>query len=129
MVEGGGLREGSLTERIIGCAIEVHRELGPGLLESMYEEALAMELEAAGIPFLRQVEIPVLYKGRELPGKYRLDLLVSSLVVVELKCVEMLLPVHEAQLLTYLKLGDWRTGLLLNFNTALLRDGIRRMVI
>ena len=118
----------ALTERIIGCAIAVHRELGPGLLEATYEEALCIELEQAGLSFGRQLPIPVNYKGRRI-GEYRLDLLVEDRVVVEIKSVEHLQPVFEAQLLTYLKVTGKKTGLLLNFNSKLLKDGVKRLVL
>lgn len=117
-----------ITEKVIGAAIEVHRALGPGLLESAYEECLCRELELQGIPFKRQLELPVQYKGVALDCGYRLDLLVAELVVVELKSVEDLLPVHTAQVLTYLKLGGWKVGLLINFNVPMLKKGIRRLV-
>jgi len=118
-----------ITEAIIGAAIEVHRVLGPGLLESAYEECLCRELELRSIAFERQRPLPVEYKGLRLECGYRLDLLVSGLVVVEIKAVETLLPIHEAQLLTYMKLGGWKAGLLLNFHAAVLKQGIRRMVL
>ena len=118
----------SLTERIIGCAIEVHRVLGPGLLEASYEAALAIELEAAKLRFQRQLLVPVSYKGRPI-GEHRLDFLVEDAVVVELKSVERFDPLFEAQLLTYLRLTGKRRGLLLNFNSRLLKDGIRRFVL
>jgi GxxExxY protein len=117
-----------LTEKIIGCAIEVHRQLGPGLLESIYESAMCIELESAGIGFQRQVLVPIQYRGR-LIGEHRLDLIVEKAVVVELKSVERFDPVFEAQLLTYLKLTSLRIGLLINFNSRLLRDGIRRFIL
>ena len=116
-----------LTERIIGCAIEVHRTLGPGLLESTYVEALTVEFAEADLRFARQVPVPLTYKGRSL-GEYRLDLLVEEAVVVEVKAVERFDPVHEAQLLTYLRLTGKRVGLLINFNRRLLREGIKRLV-
>jgi GxxExxY protein len=118
-----------LTEKIIGVAIEVHRQLGPGLLESAYEECLCFELKQAGIAFRRQVSLPVTYKSIQLDCGYRLDLLIENRLILELKTVERLLPIHEAQLLTYLKLSGLRTGLLLNFNSAVLKDGIRRLVL
>jgi GxxExxY protein len=118
-----------LTERIIGFAIEVHRQLGPGLLESAYEECLCFELKQAGIAFGRQVSLPVVYKAVRLDCGYRMDIVVEQLVIAELKTVERLMPVHEAQMLTYMKLSGIRTGLLLNFNTAVLRDGIRRLML
>jgi len=118
----------ALTEKIIGCAIEVHRNLGPGLLESLYENALAIELEAAGIPFERQVAVPVLYKQRPI-GEYRIDLVVEDRVIVEVKSVERHDPVFEAQILTYLKITGKRLGLLINFNGRLVKDGVKRFVL
>lgn len=117
-----------LTERIIGCAIEVHRQLGPGLLESTYEAALCSELGDAGLRCHRQVVYPVVYKGRVI-GEYRLDLVVADSVVVEIKSVERHDAVHEAQLLTYLRVTGKRVGLLVNFNTKLLKNGIRRLIL
>jgi GxxExxY protein len=119
-----------LTERVIGAAIEVHRSLGPGLLESAYEECLCHELHLRGIAFERQVPLPVDYKGVKLDCGYRLDLVVDCLLVLEIKCLEHVLPVHEAQLLTYLKMTGKRVGLILNFNTPVLaRGGIIRKVL
>lgn len=118
-----------LTREIIGAAIEVHKALGPGLLESVYEECLLIELGDRGLAATRQVPVPVHFKGRKLDLGYRLDLLVNDSVVVELKAVEKLLPVHEAQLLTYMKLAGKPVGLLLNFHTAYLRDSIVRRVL
>jgi GxxExxY protein len=118
----------ALTERIIGCAIEVHRELGPGLLESTYEAAMRVELAHAGLPFRCQIPVPVIYKG-ELIGEHRLDLLVEDEVVVELKTVQRLEPVFDAQMLTYLRVTGKRVGLLINFHCRLLKDGIRRFVL
>ncbi len=117
-----------LTEKIIGAAIEVHRVLGPGLLESAYEECLCHELDITAVPYERQVPLPVNYKGRWLDCGYRLDILVDDAVVVEIKALEQLLPIHEAQLLTYLKLGEWQVGLLINFNTTMLKHGIKRIL-
>ncbi len=117
-----------LTGEIIGAAIAVHRELGPGLLESTYEECLVVELEDCGLRMQRQVLLPVCYKDRILDAGYRIDLLVEDKVIVELKAVQKLEPIHEAQLLTYLKLAGKRLGLLINFNVHLLRDGLKRMV-
>jgi GxxExxY protein len=116
-----------ITEAIIGAAIEVHRALGPGLLESAYEECLYHELKLRGIPVERQISLPLKYKGIALDCSYRIDLLVKNEVVVELKAVDTFLPIHEAQVLTYLRLGGWRRGLLLNFNVDYLRYGIRRL--
>jgi len=119
-----------LTEKIIGAAIEVHRALGPGLLESAYEECLCREFNLRGIAFQRQVPLPVEYKGVKLDWGYRLDLIVQDAVVLELKCVEHTLPVHEAQLLTYLKLTGKHVGIIINFNVAtLVRGGIVRKVL
>ena len=118
-----------LTDRIIGCAIEVHKHLGPGLLEGTYEECLCHELTLNSIPYERQKTLPVVYKGITIAAAYRLDILVDDKIVVELKSVEKLLPVHDAQLLTYLKLTGRRTGLLLNFNCPVLKDGLRRLVL
>ena len=117
-----------ITEKIIGAAIEIHKTLGPGLLESAYEECLCYELSRAGLHFQRQVDLPVLYKEVRLDCGYRLDLIVEDVVIVELKTVECLLPIHEAQLLTYLKMKYLRVGLLINFNVPVLKDGIKRMV-
>ncbi|MDX9898163.1 MAG: GxxExxY protein [Spirochaetia bacterium] len=119
----------SLSDRIIGCAIAVHRELGPGLLESIYEEALCLELSDNGLSYNRQLELPVSYKGICLNGSFRIDMLVEGSIVLELKCVEALLPVHKAQLRSCLLLGGWNTGLLLNFKTAILKNGIYRISI
>jgi GxxExxY protein len=117
-----------LTEQIIGGAIEVHRVLGPGLLEANYEEALCIELSDAGLPYTRQVPVPVTYKGR-LIGQYRPDLIVAGQVVVEIKSVERLARVHQAQVLTYMRILHLPVGLLLNFYGAVLRTGIRRLTI
>jgi len=118
-----------ITHEIIASAIEVHRALGPGLLESVYEECLCRELTLRGITFERQRPLQVEFKGLRLDCGYRLDLLVERQVVVEIKAVESVLPIHEAQLLTYLKLGGWKIGLLINFNVAVLKQGIRRKVL
>ena len=124
-----GLLSEALTEAIIGAAIEVHSQLGPGLLESVYEECMCQELLLRDIPFKAQIELPVVYNGRETAGKYRIDLIVADEVVVELKSVERLLGVHQAQLLTYLKLTGKRVGLLINFNVPVLVRGIIRRVL
>ena len=118
-----------LTEKVIGAAIEVHRSLGPGLLESAYQECLCRELSLRRIPFVRQLILPAEYKGARLDCSYRVDLLVDSTVVVEIKAVAAIEPVHKAQLLTYMRLGGWRIGLLMNFNVPALRNGIRRVVL
>ena len=118
-----------LTEKIIGAAIEVHKALGPGLLESSYEECLSHELKLRSVPFEKQVPLPVEYKGVKLDCGYRLDMLVNKKVVVELKAVGRLERIHEAQLLTYLKLGGWTVGLLINFNVPILKSGIKRIVL
>jgi GxxExxY protein len=118
-----------LSSRVLGCAIEVHRELGPGLLESTYEQCLAYELIQAGIPFKIQQPIPVSYKEIKLECGYRLDLFVDDRLIIELKSVEQLLKIHEAQLLTYMKLANVRIGLLINFNVQMLKKGIKRFVL
>ena len=117
-----------ITEKIIGCAISVHRGLGPGLLESAYEECLCFELTQNKLEFDRQVSLPVIYKGVKLDCGYRIDVVVESLVIVELKAVERVLPVHEAQLLSYLKLYDKKIGLLINFHVPILKSGLKRIV-
>ena len=117
-----------ITEEVIGCAIEVHRELGPGLLEASYESALCIELDDAGLGYQRQTVIPAVYKGRAI-GEYRVDLVVEDAVVVEIKSVERSDPVFEAQVLTYLRVTGKKIGLLINFNSRLLRDGVRRYAL
>jgi len=121
--------ENALSREIIGAAIEVHRELGPGLLESAYEQSLAHELALRDIPFELQKTVPVTYKGVKLDCGFRLDLLVAGLVVVEIKAVKELAPIHQAQVLTYLKLSGCKLGLLLNFNVRVMRSGIKRLVL
>lgn len=118
----------SITDQIISAAIEVHRHTGPGLLESVYEECLCYELSQRSLLFQRQVPLPVIYKGVRLDCGFKMDLLVEEEVVLELKTVESLLPVHSAQLLTYLKLSGKHVGLLLNFNEAVLHRGLKRLV-
>ena len=117
----------SLTDAIIGAAITVHRELGPGLLESVYEKCLALELTKSGLQTTSQKEIPLTYKGLALESGFRADLIIENKVLVELKSVDQILPVHTAQVLTYLKLSNLRTGLLINFNVQLLKNGIKRL--
>ena len=117
------------TEAIIGSAIEVHKHLGPGLLESAYEECLCHELSLRNIPFQKQVPLPVVYKGTKLDCGYRVDLLVKDEVVVELKVIESILPIHEAHALTYMRLGSWKVGLIINFNTPSVVKGIKRLVL
>lgn len=116
-----------ITEKIIGAAIEVHRHLGPGLLESVYEAALAYEINQLGLPVERQKPLPIVYKGLRFDEGYRLDLLVAGMVVVELKCVDALLPIHEAQLLSYLNLAGIKVGLLINFKVPMLKNGVKRI--
>ena len=118
-----------LTAKVIGAAIEVHRNLGPGLLESAYERCLEHELKLQSIPCRRQVKLPLEYKGLQLDEGYRIDLLVNEQLIVELKTVDALAPIHDAQLLTYLKLTRLHTGLLINFNVPLLKNGIKRLVL
>jgi GxxExxY protein len=118
-----------LSRKVIGLAIEVHRALGPGLLESSYEKCLGYELRQNGIQYLGQMELPVLYKGVRVECGYRVDLMVEDSLIVELKCVDKLTGVHEAQLLTYMKLANVKAGLLINFNSRVLKTGIRRFVL
>ena len=117
-----------ISSEIIGAAFEVHTQLGPGLLESVYEKALAHELSLRGLKICTQVEVPVLYKGLHLGTGFRLDMLVENTVIVELKAIEKIQPIHVAQLLTYLKLQNLELGLLLNFNLTTMREGIKRVV-
>ena len=118
-----------LTEQVIGCAIEVHRALGPRLLEAVYEECLCHELHENGLGFQRQIPVPVTYKAVNLETGFRADLVIEKELLIEIKAVERLLPVHQAQMLTYLKLSGIPKGRLLNFNTRVLKDGIRRFVM
>jgi len=115
-----------ITEKIIGAAIEVHRDLGPGLLESAYEECLAFEIQNAGLRIECQKPVPIVYKEIKLDCGYRIDILVENLVIIELKVVDAFNPVHEAQILTYMKFAHKNIGLLINFNVKLLKDGIKR---
>ncbi len=117
-----------ITEKIIGCAIEVHRNIGPGLLESVYEKAMAIELKNSGLKFERQKSLAILYKNHSL-GEFKIDILVENKVVVELKSVERHDSIFEAQLLSYLKLGNYKLGLLINFNKTMLKEGIKRMIL
>ena len=121
-------RINSITEKIIGCAMDVHRGLGPGLLESAYEECLCYELSQAKLKFLRQVELPIAYKGVNLDCGYRMDVVVEDEVIIEIKAVERIHSIHEAQMLSYLKLHDKKVGLLLNFHVPVLKSGIKRVV-
>ena len=116
-----------LTRSVIGACIEVHREMGPGLLESVYEECLVTEFELRGIPYQRQQAINLEYKGRSLESEFRLDFFINKTVILELKTVDRLLPIHEAQVLSYLRLTNTRIGLLINFKTSLLKNGIKRL--
>ena len=118
-----------ITQAVIGAAIEVHRVLGPGLLESVYEECLCQEPRLRKIRFERQKELHLLYKGFKLAGGFRLDVLAAEQVVVEVKTVESLLPIHQAQMLTYMKMGGWKVGLLINFNVPILKKGLKRLVL
>ena len=118
----------SLTSKIIGLAIEVHKNLGPGLLEKTYEECLCIELENNGLKYECQKLVPIIYKGKEIKDAYRMDILVENRVIVELKAVEKIDKVHKAQLLTYLKLSNKEIGLLINFNVSILKDGIHRVI-
>ena len=121
--------EEELTKKIITCAIEVHKHLGPGLLESAYEECLCRELELNKINFEKQKPLPLKYKGVELDCGYRMDLVIDDKVVLELKCVDKIMPVHEAQMLTYLRLAKIKVGLIINFYTNTLKEGIKRLVL
>jgi GxxExxY protein len=121
------MNETELTEKIIGAAIEVHRHLGPGLLESIYEECLCYELRQIGLAHRRQVQLPILYKGIKLESAYKMDLLVEDAVVVEIKAVEEMNRIFAAQVLTYLRVADKRVGLLINFNVPVLRNGLKRI--
>jgi GxxExxY protein len=119
----------AFTDAVIGTPMEVHRTFGPGLLESTYEMCLCRELDIRGIPFDRQVPIPVEYKGVKLDCGYRADIVVDGRILVEIKAIDSLLSVHDAQLPTYLRLGGWKIGLLINFNVELLKHGLRRRVL
>lgn len=122
------MKEQDLSYKIIGTALELHKNLGPGLLESSYENALAHDLRSAGLEVKQQHPMPFFYKEMKMDVGYRIDLLVENRIIIEIKSVENLAPVHFAQLLTYLKLSDLKVGLLINFNTKLLKDGIHRLV-
>jgi GxxExxY protein len=122
------MTENELSNRIIGCAIEVHRQLGPGLLESAYQECLFYELKISGLEVQKEKPMPIVYKDVKLDHGYRIDLLVENKVVIEIKTVEVLNDVHTAQVLTYLKLGNYKLGLLLNFHVAILKEGIKRVI-
>ncbi len=119
----------NLSEQVIGCAIEVHKELGPGLLESTYEQCLARELTLSNVKFEMQIPVPVYYKGIKLNCGYRIDLLIEQQIIVELKSVDKLLSIHMSQLLTYMKLAHISIGILLNFNEKLLKNGIKRLIL
>lgn len=118
-----------LSRKVIELSIEVHRELGPGLLENTYKQCLAYELSQAGINFQMEVELPVKYKNVLISCGYRIDLLIENNLIIELKCVDKIIPIHEAQLLTYMKLSGIKVGLLMNFNEIVLKDGIKRFVL
>ena len=118
-----------LSNQIIGCAIEVHKNLGPGLLESTYEQCLAYELKKSDVPFKLQHPLPVEYKGIKLDCGFRIDMLVDDKIIVELKSIDSILPIHQTQLLTYLKLSGIRIGFLMNFNVKYMKNGIKRMVL
>jgi len=122
------VNENQIGKAILGCAIKVHTVLGPGLLESAYEACLAKELDNAGLAYQRQLILPIVYEGLKIDAGYRLDLLVQNLVVVEVKAIDKLIDIHRAQLLSYLKLGGYRLGYLLNFNVTKMRDGMVRLV-
>ncbi len=122
------MHENNISSKVIGAAIEVHKQLGPGLLESTYEACLLYELEEQGLEVKRQMALPIVYKNVKLNAGYRIDLLIENKVIVEIKSVEALAEIHTAQLLTYLKLKDLKLGLLINFNQVLLKNGVRRIV-
>jgi GxxExxY protein len=122
------MNENELSQIIIGKAIEVHRNLGPGLLENIYKECLFYELKKAGFHSVKEKPIPLIYEGIELDCGYRIDILVEDIVVIEIKSIELLTQIHLAQILTYLRIGHYKLGLLINFNVVLLKDGIRRVV-
>jgi GxxExxY protein len=119
----------TLSNVVIGAAIDVHKTLGPGLLETAYETCLCHELDLRGIEYKKQIQLPVKYKSIQLDCGYRLDVLVENKIVIELKSIEKILPIHDAQLLTYLKLGGWQLGMIFNFNVSLLKHGIKRKVL
>jgi GxxExxY protein len=125
----GFVHGSDLTRQIIALAMRVHTRLGPGLLENAYERCLCHEFERHAVPYARQVEMPIEYDGLHLDCGYRADIIVADEVIVEIKSVDRLLPVHEAQLLTYLRIGNYRIGLLINSNTMSLKDGLRRCVL
>ncbi len=129
MGTGQVLRYEQLSGAIIGAAIEVHRELGPGLLESAYEQCLCHELSLRELDFERQRQLPVLYKGLRLDCGFRIDILVENKIILELKAVKTVLPIHEAQIMTYLRLSKKKLGLLLNFNVTVMKDGIQRILL
>lgn len=122
------LTENQISSKVIGAAIEVHKQLGPGLLESAYEYCLAHELESLGFTVERQVALPIIYKGIKLDAGYRIDLLINQKLIIEIKSIEALAPIHTAQLLTYLKLKDLKLGLLINFNSVVVKGGIKRII-
>jgi len=122
------MNENVISNIIIGCAIEVHKQLGPGLLESTYETCLIYELRQKGLQILQQKALPIIYKGRKLDAGYRIDILAEQKVIVEVKSIDMLADIHVAQILTYLRLKELKLGLLINFNSVLLKNGIRRVV-
>ena len=123
------LLRGELTEEIIGLAIKLHRNVGPGLLESVYERCLCFEFQRAGIEFESQADVPIVYEGIAMDVGFRADIIVARELIIEIKAVDKLLPVHEAQLLTYLRMSRYRIGLLMNFNALRLKDGLRRFVM
>ena len=123
------MEQDELTGRVIGCAVEVHKALGPGLLESVYEKCLAVELANKGIKYETEKEINVEYKGKNIDCGFRADFVIEGELIVELKAADKVLPIHEAQLLTYMKIANIKTGLLINFNVVLLKDGIKRFVL
>jgi GxxExxY protein len=128
-LQGAMMDTDYVTQKVIGCAIEVHKILGPGLLESSYESCLAFELLNIGLPVERQTLLPIIYKGNKIDAGYRLDILIPNKVIIELKSVDKIQPIHTAQLITYLKLSGIKTGLLINFNVQKLTTGLKRISI
>jgi GxxExxY protein len=126
--EEDGLVVGDMTGRVIGLAIKVHKAIGPGLYENVYEDCLGLELSRAGLRFARQVELPLIYEGVRFERTYRADIIIEETIILEIKSIENILPIHEAQILTYLRLSGCHVGLLLNFNTVLLKNGLRRFI-
>lgn len=118
-----------ISQKVVHCLYEVHKNIGPGYLEKIYEDCLCEEFELQGVKYTRQAPLKIIYKGREIPTLYRLDLVVENKIIIELKCVEKILPVHKAQIMSYLKMSDLELGFLMNFNSVLMKEGLRRVVL